>query len=121
MWLLWKVTKSNEFYIGITDSEFKKKDWPTTNIALNMSQQDNPQLYPQHIWDIADNPESEIKWEILKSVNPRPAGSKECQLCLEEKLQILKHSKDPNCLNKRSELSQRCIPFHRAKNKLSNL
>ena len=113
------VTKSNKFYIGITESEFKKRLANHKHSFRHESAKQSTTL-SQHIWDIQDNPEPDIKWEIVKSVNPRPAGAKECQLCLEEKLQILKYSKDPNCLNKRSELSQRCITFHRAKNKLTN-
>ena len=83
----------------------------------------NATALSQHIWEIGENitpenPVPAIKWEVIKTTKPREPGSKLCPLCIEEKIQILKANKDENCLNIRSELSNRCIIYHRSKHKL---
>ena len=45
---------------------------------------------------------------IVKRVPSCKAGSRKCNLCLEEKLLIMKGSKANNLLNKRSELFTLC-------------
>ena len=120
--LVYKATvlKSNKFYIGITESEFKKR-LANHRYSFKHESGKTSTTLSQHVWEIEENPEPKIKWEIIKFAKPRSAGASECQLCLEEKLQILKNNKDPNCLNKKSELSQRCKTFRRAKHKLANM
>ena len=57
----------------------------------------------------------EIRWKIVQHATPYKCGSKTCNLCLSEKLQIFQA--DPNkLLNKRSELVSKCR--HRSKFKL---
>ena len=57
----------------------------------------------------------EIRWKIVQHATPYQCGSKTCNLCLSEKLQIFQA--DPNkLLNKRSELVSKCR--HRSKFKL---
>ena len=114
------VVETGKFYIGLTDNEFKKRLANHKHSFTNEKERNSTTL-SQHIWDSGLNPEPEIKWQILKKSQPRFPGSQECLLCLEEKNQILKHNRNPNCLNKRSELSNRCVTFHRAKHKLSNI
>ena len=114
------VSKSSKFYIGITEGDFKKR-LANHRHSFRHETKRNSTTLSQHIWEINENPEPDIRWEIIKSTQPRRAGAKECQLCLEEKLHILKNNKNSNCLNRRSELAQRCILFHRAKHKLSNV
>ena len=48
-----------------------------------------------------------IKWSLLKKVPAYKAGSRRCNLCLEEKLTIMKN-KDNALLNKRTELFTKC-------------
>ena len=116
------VLKSNKFYIGITEADFKHRHSRHT-YSFRHEKDKNATTLSHHIWDIKENitpenPEPAIKWEILKEAGARVPGSSICQLCLEEKAQILKHSKNTNCLNKRSELASRCNFYHRAKHKL---
>ena len=120
--LVYKATvmKSGKFYIGQTESDFKKR-YANHRHSFKHYTDKNATSLSQHVWDIGENKNPDIKWEIIKSVKPRKPGSKQCALCDEEKLQILKHSKDTNCLNKRSELTCRCIFYHRSKHKLSNI
>ena len=79
----------------------------------------NSTALSQHIWEIKENPEPDIKWEILSKAKPRIAASPYCFLCVEEKWHILKNNNNPNCLNKRSELTHRSVVFHRSRHKLN--
>ena len=47
-----------------------------------------------------------FKWEILKHCSPYRGGKRKCDLCLTEKLLILKNKDNP--LNRRSELMGKC-------------
>ena len=62
----------------------------------------------KHIWKLKiGNRDHHIKWSIIKHVSAYKAGSKRCNLCLEEKPLFMK-AKKKNVLKKRSELfSQR--------------
>ena len=118
------VQESNKFYIGIAETSFKDRFTRHKHSFKNANNK-NATTLSQHIWETGQNitpskPEPNIKWEIVKRAQPLRPGSKVCQLCLEEKLQILKANKNNNCLNKRSELSTRCVIFHRSKHKLVN-
>ena len=114
------VSKTKKFYIGSTEGEFKKRLANHKQSFKNEIKRNSTTL-SSHIWEVGENPEPDIKWEIVNTVQPRQAGAKECQLCLEEKLQILKNNANNSCLNRRTELAQRCNVFHRAKHKLINI
>ena len=60
-------------------------------------------------WSLKEkNKEYNIKWDIVKQVPSYKSGGKQCSLCSNEKLYILKAEKG-SILNKRSELFSRCI------------
>ena len=59
-----------------------------------------------------------VKWEILKECPLYKPGSRSCDVCLQEKLTIMK-DRDPRSLNVRSELMATCR--HRFKFKLKKL
>ena len=48
-----------------------------------------------------------VSWEIIQTVKKYENGQKNCNLCLTEKLLILK-CKDTNLLNSRSEICAKC-------------
>ncbi len=56
----------------------------------------------------------DITWSVLKQSISYTGGSKRCNLCLEEKLCILKDKNKQNLLNKKSEIVSTCN--HRKKN-----
>ena len=114
------VKKSNKFYLGISANEFKSRIAKHKSSFRHEKEKTSTTL-SKHCWEINDVPEPDIEWQILKKSTPRVAGAKECQLCLEEKLQILKQSGNSMCLNRRSELSNRCFIFHRSKHKLASI
>ena len=112
------VKKSNKFYIGVTEGDFKTRLANHKQSFRNETHK-NATALSQHIWEIKENPEPDIKWEILSKAKPRIAASPYCFLCVEEKWHILKNNNNPNCLNKRSELTHRCVVFHRSRHKLN--
>ena len=60
--------------------------------------------------DLASN---EIEWAILAHAPAYSKGNRSCDLCLTQKLYISKNSQNPQYLNKRSELAQKCRHRHR--------
>ena len=79
----------------------------------------NATTLSRHIWEKGLGKEPKIKWEILAKVPKYKLGTRSCNLCLTEKLLILKNAGNPCYLNKRSELAQKCR--HKAKMRLSAL
>ena len=111
------VKKSGNFFIGMTETEFKRR-LSTHKHSFNHENDRNATALSQHIWEISENKNPQnVKWELFKKSHPRKAGSKFCMLCLEEKLFVLKNNKNPASLNKKSEIFRCC--FHRSKWKLS--
>ena len=49
-----------------------------------------------------------LKWYIIKSVPAYSNISKKCQLCLQEKFEILNYLSPNELLNKRSKLMSKC-------------
>ena len=62
----------------------------------------------KHVWHLKQNKtDFTIKWSIIKKSISYMGGSERCNLCLEEKISILKEKN--NCLlNKRSEIVSAC-------------
>ena len=62
----------------------------------------------KHIWKLKDNKENyKISWSIISSASAYDNISKRCNLCLAEKLYIIKGYKASN-LNKKAELISKC-------------
>jgi len=61
----------------------------------------------KYIWELSrQSTKYNIKWEIISHSNTRKRKSGNCNLCIEEKLAILKAKN--NVLNKRTELISKC-------------
>ena len=60
-----------------------------------------------------------IEWEIIHTAQPYRPGHGDCQLCIQEKVQINAHACNPDVLNKRTEIGQTCR--HKERYKLANL
>ena len=78
----------------------------------------NATTLSHHIWDKQLGTEPTLKWEILEKAYPYTNGSRNCGLCLAEKMHIMRQINNPTFLNKRTELAQKCR--HKAKFRLSN-
>ena len=59
-------------------------------------------------WEIKNDGKSpNVSWQILKTVGKYKNGQRTCNLCLTEKLFIIK-CRDKHLLNSRSEISSKC-------------
>ena len=109
--IIYKATVSssqgNKFYIGATEQTFKKR-YPKHKSSFEKKKESNATSLSKYIWTLKDSQiEHTISWEIVKRSTPYKCGTRFCELCLTEKFFILKS--DPEyCINKNSELMQKC-------------
>ena len=107
-----KVTPKNDTnksntYIGLTELAFKKRFSSHMNSIRHRKYENSTEL-SKHIWSLKDrNQEYDITWSITNHATPYSNETKRCNLCLTEKLCIMKANKS-SLLNKRSELISKC-------------
>ena len=104
-------------YVGVTEN-FKAR-WQGHKQSFKNPELKDATALSSFIWKEKMGEEPIIKWEIIDGAPSYRAGQKACQLCLTEKLQILKHSRMKNCLNLRNELAQMCR--HKASYRLGRI
>ena len=120
--IIYKATVSSDqgekFYIGATEDSFKKR-FGNHKQSFKKHKRKSETCLSKYVWELKEkNIAHKIKWEIIKKSVPYRCGTRFCELCLCEKYFIL--ISDPvNCLNKNSELLQKCR--HKNKFKLSNI
>ena len=96
-----------KIYFGLCETTFKLRYANHKKSFANRKYEKNTELANEY-WRLKDlNAQPRITWKIKKKCMPYTAGSKNCNLCLSEKLFILEH-KDDNLLNKRTELISKC-------------
>ena len=92
-------------YIGLTENDFKERYNNHTKSFRNPANRNDTEL-AKKVWELKDSgTDYNIKWRILQKAQPYKGGSARCDVCLSEKLHILKN---PTALNKRSELVSKC-------------
>ena len=102
-------TNDTKHYIGMTATTFKKRNTNHTSTFRHKKDSNKTEL-SKHIWKLKEyNQDYTIKWSILKHAISYTAGSKRCNLCLEEKFCILKDINKDNLLNKRTKFSARVV------------
>ncbi len=112
-------TTSTKHYIGMTASTFKER-YRNHIKSFNHKRYSNDTELSKYIWKLKDNKQDfDITWSVLKQSISYTGGSKRCNLCLEEKLCILKDKNKQNLLNKKSEIVSTCN--HRKKHLINNL
>ena len=93
--------------IGMTSNAFKNRFRNHQKSFRDKKHQNDTKL-SKFIWSLKEKKkEFEVKWSILKHAAVYHNKARRCNLCLEEKLQILKADKR-TLLNKRSELFSKC-------------
>jgi hypothetical protein len=95
------VTNNSEpkEYIGMTGNTFKKRLYNHNKSLNNVIYRNNTEL-SKYVWNLKEKQQDfTINWSILKRA---------CNLCLQEKLCILKADKS-NLLNRRRELFSKCV------------
>ena len=102
-------------YIGSTENSFKQRFYLHKSDMKNPKKRNSTRL-SQFIAQCKDDKiETNIKWEILKKTCKYKSGTGKCNLCLYEKLFILKDNTG-SLLNNKTELMGKCP--HRRKWKL---
>ena len=101
-------------YIGSTE-DFKKR-YNSHTFSFRHETHKNATTLSHHIWEHDLGTEPELKWEIIDKAPAYYKGGRACQLCLTEKLHIMRIIGNASFLNKRSELAAKCR--HKAKFRL---
>ena len=95
-------------YIGVTAGEFKNR-YRNHKKSFELQRYANDTELSKHIWKLKRSGRPyNTTWSVLKKAVPYTSGRPRCNLCLQEKLLILK-SRDENLLNKRSEIFSKCV------------
>ena len=111
-----EVSTSNENdvkeYIGMTATTFKER-YRNHKTSINNKHYTSETELSKYVWKQKNSGKTvSIKWSILRHAAPRKPGSRRCNLCLTEKLCILRADQEKT-LNKRTELFSKCC--HRNK------
>ena len=94
-------------YYGTSENEFKYRYNNHTKSFRHIKYKNESEL-SKAVWSLKDDgKEFTIRWSIAKSAAPYKAGSKRCDLCLSEKVCIIR-SRSKELLNKRNELISKC-------------
>ena len=100
-------------YIGLTEHSFKPR-FTNHNQSFRHEKYSNSTELSKLIWKLKNSKtDYNITWKVLQSSIPYKIGGSKCDLCLSEKLHIIKASY--LIMNKRTELISKC----RHKNKFS--
>ena len=112
------LNQPNKAYIGISESEWKKRYHNHTKSFRNKRYEKDTAL-STYIWTLKNNNITPtLTWSILRRVPAYTNVTKRCLLCLHEKLAIVTYSNAYELLNKRTELILKCQ--HATKYILSN-
>jgi len=92
--LIYKATVKSKaetkHYIGATEQTFKKR-YPKHKDALEKRKSKSATSLSTYVWSLRDKGEDpSIQWEIMKQSIPYACGSRRCDICLTEKLCILR-------------------------------
>ena len=105
-----ETRQGNATYIGIASGQFKTRYNNHTKSFRDHRYEKSTEL-SKYIWNLKrNNTPYEIKWEIAKRSNTNIRKTGTCNLCLDEKTEIIRQKTETNVktLNKRSELISTC-------------
>ena len=94
-------------YIGLTGGPFKER-YANHKKSFKHSKYEKDTELSKYIWELKrKDTEYTITWRIIRSVNTHRRSSGQCNLCIAEKLEVLK-AIGSNSLNRRNELISKC-------------
>ena len=103
-----KSNTSCRTYIGLAGGTFKERFFNHMKSFTHKKYVNETEL-SKHIWSLKNKDEAyNISWESLRHSNTFRRDTNICNLCLEEKLEILMSKKSSTSLNRRSELISKC-------------
>ena len=95
-------------YVGCTETSFKLR-YNNHKKSFKQEKYKSETTLSKYLWDNGLNKTPNIKWKILKKCNTYEIGQKSCDLCLSEKLHIIRNLQNPNLINKRTDIGNKCI------------
>ena len=95
------------FYVGLTGNTFKER-WNSHNYTMNHEESTNHTQLSNHFWDLKRSGVNKpiLSWKVIDRAPSYKNGTKNCDLCLTEKLHIITSNKE--LVNKKSELISKC-------------
>ena len=102
--------KGTASYIGLASGNFKTRYNNHTKSFRHKRYEKETEL-SKYIWGLKNkNIDHQISWSIVRVSNTHKRDSGQCNLCIEEKLQIIRFRADTSLslLNKRTELVSKC-------------
>ena len=94
-------------YVGSTSRKFITR-FHTHNTSLRHRHSKTPTSMSRKVWELRDRGiQPTVSYQILKTARSAATCDRKCKLCIEEKKLIL-FNKDPNLVNSREEIYNRC-------------
>ena len=113
--VVYKAEINSAIYVGMTQTEVRSRIRRHRH-SFKCEYKQHETALSNFIWNKRLNrnedgeiTEPDIKWDILKKCNLYKPGQKSCDLCLSEKMFIILNQKSPKCINKKSDISNKCI------------
>ena len=114
--LIYKATiKHNDKevqYIGCTEGPFKTRYNNHTHSFRAENKKFSTAL-SNYVWENKLNPNPNVKWEIVEKCKPYSPGNKFCNICISEKVHIIRNINESGNLNKHTEIGRKCIHLHK--------
>ena len=86
------LEKEQVAYIGLTSTTSKER-YNNRNKSFNHEKYENDTELSKYVWKLKKkNSKFSITWKIIIHATTKGRPSNQCNLCLEQKYQILKHS-----------------------------
>lgn len=100
-------SQENKLYIGMTAHPFKSR-YNNHMKSFRDHKYSNETVLSSFIWKLKNEGKKFlVKWSIMKRAQGYKSGANRCNLCLEEKLCIMK-AEGKDLLNKRTEIFSKC-------------
>ena len=113
--VIYKAEINNAQYIGLSKNSIKERI-TSHRQTFREEPKRNSTTLSAHVWtkELNKNEEGEIiepsiKWSIVKECQLYEPGHKTCDLCLSEKVQLVKECSNPKNINRRSDIANKCI------------
>ena len=111
-----RIYMDKKTYIGISSTKWKIR-YANHKYSFSHEHLKHQTAQSKQFWSLKNKGLTpEIQWSILKKLKTPKCFDSRCNLCLEEKIQIMIYPDPEKLLNKRCELIARCR--HRTKFKL---
>jgi len=104
----------SKVYLGASEPSFKRRH-SNHNTSFKHSSHRKDTSLSAYVWDCKESGKNnfQFQWSVVKQTHGYNRVSKTCDLCLNEKLEILNFKDRDKLLNKRSELISKCRHFNK--------